>query len=241
MGLNHSPSIVTNGLVLYLDAANIKSYPGSGSNWNDLSGNNNNATLTDPPTYSNNGFLFNGSSNYATINNSVSLQPGLNSWSVEFWINLQSVGIGDYPQIIGSRPWSTNTDLGWAVCYGSSLHKVCAHYADGSSGFDVPTTNIAQSNSIITIGTVQHWVVVFDILNSKLNFYLNGVLDLSNTVTYPRTTINQNNTAYIGREIQGSNLRRLNAILYKIAVYNRALLASEIQQNFNALRGRYNI
>jgi len=51
MGLSHSPSIATNGLVLYLDAANEKSYPGSGTTWNDLSGRENHHTLTGSPIY----------------------------------------------------------------------------------------------------------------------------------------------------------------------------------------------
>ena len=52
MGLSHSPNIVTDVLVLCLDAANRRSYPGSGNSWLDLSGNGNNGTLTNGPTYS---------------------------------------------------------------------------------------------------------------------------------------------------------------------------------------------
>ena len=52
MGLAHSPRIVTDGLVLALDAGNTKSYPGSGTDWYDRSGNGNDGTLTNGPTYS---------------------------------------------------------------------------------------------------------------------------------------------------------------------------------------------
>jgi hypothetical protein len=51
MSLIHSPRIVTDGLVLCLDAGNPKSYTGSGTTWTDLSGNGNNGTLTNSPTY----------------------------------------------------------------------------------------------------------------------------------------------------------------------------------------------
>ena len=51
MALSHSPSIVTNGLVLCLDAANSKSYPGSGTTWTDLSGRGNNGTLVNGVGY----------------------------------------------------------------------------------------------------------------------------------------------------------------------------------------------
>jgi hypothetical protein len=52
MALSHSPSIVTDGLVLCLDAGNPKSYPGSGTTWTDLSGNGNNGTLVNGVGYS---------------------------------------------------------------------------------------------------------------------------------------------------------------------------------------------
>jgi len=61
------PNIVTSGLVLQLDAANTKSYPGSGTTWTDLSGNGNNGTLTNSPTFSSaNGgiFTFNGTNQF---------------------------------------------------------------------------------------------------------------------------------------------------------------------------------
>ena len=67
MGLAHSPSLVMNGLVLALDAANPKSYPGSGTTWTDLSGRGNTGTLTNGPTYSsaNGGSLvFDGTNDY---------------------------------------------------------------------------------------------------------------------------------------------------------------------------------
>ena len=77
MGLGHSPSVVTSGLVLALDAGNTKSYPGSGATWTDLSGNGNTGTLQNSPTYSsaNSGyFTLNGSTQYATGTNASSVQ-----------------------------------------------------------------------------------------------------------------------------------------------------------------------
>ena len=60
MAFSRGPKIVTDGLVLYLDAANPKSYPGTGNVWNDLSGNGNDAILINSPTYNNNYFSFDG-------------------------------------------------------------------------------------------------------------------------------------------------------------------------------------
>ena len=67
MGVAYNTSIVTDGLVLCLDAANAKSYPGTGTTWYDISGNNNNATLYGSPVVSNGVFQFNGTTQYATV------------------------------------------------------------------------------------------------------------------------------------------------------------------------------
>ena len=69
MGLAHSPSIVTDGLVLCLDAANTKSYPGSGTTWTDISGKGYDGTLTNGPTFSSNyggNIVLDGSNDFVT-------------------------------------------------------------------------------------------------------------------------------------------------------------------------------
>jgi len=87
MALAHSPKIVTNGLVLCLDAGNPKSYPGSGSSWVDVTGNGYNATLINSPTYDSNvGFIsFNGTNQYATHN-----VPTISSGAIDFTFGLIS-------------------------------------------------------------------------------------------------------------------------------------------------------
>jgi hypothetical protein len=89
MGLSHSPSIATNGLVLCLDAANRKSYPGSGTTWTDLSGNGNNGTLTNGPTYSsaNGGSLsFDGTNDVVNSTTSIIDRADGQEITVSCWI-----------------------------------------------------------------------------------------------------------------------------------------------------------
>ena len=72
MAFNYSPNIITDGLVLYLDAANTKSYPGSGTTWRDLSKSQLNGTLTNGPTFnSSNGgsIVFDGVDDYVNLGN----------------------------------------------------------------------------------------------------------------------------------------------------------------------------
>jgi len=81
------PNIVTDGLVLHLDAANAKSYPGTGTTWSDLSGNGNGGTLINGPTFDsgNNGsIVFDGVNDYASSNNS--LGNGWNEITVSTWV-----------------------------------------------------------------------------------------------------------------------------------------------------------
>ena len=100
MGLGHSPSVVTSGLVLALDAGNTKSYPGTGTTWTDLSGNSNTGTLISSPTFSsvNGGSLtFNGSTNYVDCGNATNLQ--LYTGTIAAWIKASS-GNSSYRGII---------------------------------------------------------------------------------------------------------------------------------------------
>ena len=101
MGVAYNSRIVTDGLALCLDAANSKSYPGSGSTWTDLSGNGNNATLTNGPTYSSaNGgsIVFDGVNDYvAPTGLTNALWQG--NWTVSFWVNFDIINYESHGKI----------------------------------------------------------------------------------------------------------------------------------------------
>jgi hypothetical protein len=179
------------------------------------------------------GLSCDGSDDYVAIANSASLRPGTGNWSVAFWMNRQGVGSGDFPQVIGLRPWTEALDNGWAVAWRSATGVITGHYADGSTGFDVG--GLTGSEATADVGVWSHWVVVFDRTNGNLNFYKNGTLDVQRTPTFPTGSINNStDNANICREIGGSNNRRLNALLDEIRVYNRALSAAEIAELYRA-------
>ena len=104
MGINYNPKIVTDGLVLCLDAGNIKSYPGSGTTWTDLTNiGSRNATLINSPTYSTSNlgyFTFNGSNTFASITKPNPNITGL--ISMEMWINFAS-NTGSVPVMKGNH------------------------------------------------------------------------------------------------------------------------------------------
>ena len=101
MSLSHSPSLITSGLILCLDAANLRSYPGSGTTWSDLSGNGLNATISNSPTYttSNGGILtYSGSVAGATATGTSSLfNVGTGDFTVECW--MKTDGSGGYAPV----------------------------------------------------------------------------------------------------------------------------------------------
>ena len=101
MSIRGGPDIITQGLVLHLDAADDNSYPGSGNTWYDLSGNSFHANANNLPSYSslyNGCFLFNGTSNYFTIT-----EPGsLANFTVSCWVKPLLSSTGSNPSIIAS-------------------------------------------------------------------------------------------------------------------------------------------
>ena len=164
-----------------------------------------------------------------SVPNSATLKPGLGAWTIEFWIKRTGAGLGDFPVVIGSRPWTSATDKGWAVALASgSSFKVAAHFADGTSGFDV---GAAQSTAGVAAGTWQHWAVVFDRSANRVVFYKDGVLD--NTVqgiNFPGGTVDQTDVVLIGKD--PDTTRVLQANLDDIRVWSTARSAQQILDNF---------
>jgi len=219
MGAYAGPEIVEDGLVLALDAGNTKSYPGSGATWTDLSGQGNNGTLVNGVGYNsgNGGSLsFDGVDDYATTSSSLVFSAN-ETISVSCWFrtNLLTLDGAFFRRILNFTNnygiLLNTTSVGW--------------YANGAS-LVAPvniSTNIWYKVDYVYTGT-QHQI------------YLNG--NLKNTDTSSNASINS--VLWIGR-YYGSNNGKFNGNIAQVSIYNRALTASEIQQNFNALRGRFGI
>ena len=94
MALAHSPRIVRDSLALYLDAANTKSYPGSGTTWKDICGKNNDGTLTNGPTFSSDNLgciVLDGTNDYVSETSGLSDSLLQGNWSISFWVNFDVV------------------------------------------------------------------------------------------------------------------------------------------------------
>jgi len=229
MGLAHSPRIVTDGLVLALDAGNTKSYPGSGTAWTDLSGNNHNATLTNGPTYnSDNGgsIVFDGTNDYVSETSALSDSFLQGNWTISFWVNFDTISTGNY---------TTDKTL---LHHGSNSNSNGLHLSQRNSSFHIGLYGNDLDGTANTVSTDIWYNVTFTLNNTTRlkQIYINGSLDNSHT----------GSSAYVG---SGSNTRiggvvlnfgnTLDGKMSNIVAYSRVLTAAEVKQNYNALKGRY--
>jgi hypothetical protein len=233
MAYRNGPKIITDGLVLCLDAAISKSYSGSGSTWYDLSGNGNNCTLFNSPVFlnDNRGCLdFDGSNDYGSVTRNSSLSP-ISGLTEEVFINLDT-NVAVY---IGLQ-YGTSSENSYALWYdGNSWNGLIRN----SSGMQIIQYDIVPSTNIW-----YHLVHTYDGSNQKI--YVNG--DLKNTITTTGSiTYDAGNTEItINADNNGSGYNTgkagfLNGSMSMARIYNRGLLANEVRQNFNATRGRFGV
>jgi hypothetical protein len=226
MGFFRGPNVVTNGLVLALDAANSKSYVSGSTTWNDLSGNGNNGTLVNGPTFSStNGgsIVFDGSNNSIIIPHNSSLSVG-NNLSVFSWFYVNSTG--SYQPIV-AKSYNNN---GWELANNTGGTLRCTL-----------RPSIVNNNNI-TIGslTANNWYYGgFTCDNTTISLYLNGVLQ----GTTPVSSINLDTTSslYIAQRSDGTNINYFNGKISTTQIYNKALSSSEVLQNYNAQKSRFNL
>ncbi len=237
MGVHYNSRVVVEGLVLALDAGNTKSYPGSGTSWTDLSGLSNTGTLTNGPTYNNgNGgsLVFDGVNDWVDCNLSSGL-TGTGSWTMSAWFKVNGApSAGTYQNAI------VDTDA-----TGGSANMICVDwsgYHGGSQNQLVyasrPSTGGSYTNLLGPVLTQGVWynAVVSRNGSTDTKLYTNGSLSATysgNVATATQPLVR------IGRWTDGTNYSNCN--ISQVSIYNRALTAAEISQNFNSLRGRYGI
>jgi len=226
MAVGYNPRVVTDGLVLALDAGNTKSYPGSGTTWTDLSGNGNNGTLTNMDganldSANGGSFTFDGTDEYVNCGNDSSLNVG-NNITVNVWFYVNQTA--SFDAIIAKVV--NDYSLGWELDNSSGTFRVTLRPS---------ATQINLVAGSLSVGNWYMGTMTFD--NTTARLYLNGVQTGSTTTGGP-VTLNSTEPLRIGGRVQTPNFE---GNIAQVSIYNRALTASEIQQNFNALRGRFSI
>jgi hypothetical protein len=234
----HSPKIVTDGLVLSLDAGNTKSYPGTGTTWYDKSGRGNNFTTYNSPVFSNNGFT-----NFVT---NEYLETSNTNWAA-------SIPTGSADRTIMAIFTTPSASV-------TSIYNHIFHYGDtvqynayGLAIVSSPNTAFfalsnhtwssqQYANYVLSSNTTYIAAVRFKNSNSpKNNYFINGQFPSTAGADY---NINTGITysPRIGVRISGyAESLRAGGFIYNIMMYNRYLTDSELLQNYNSLRGRFGI
>ena len=231
MALSHSPQISLNGLTLCLDAGNPKSYPGAGTTWTDLSGRAGIGTLTNGPTYSSaNGgsIVFDGTNDYV-IGNTPS---GLNlsqPCSVNTWVYFNNFSKID-PRIIEVQDSSYSIQ----IIRDGATTRFATKNSNFQSGLTATTWFVPSTSTWYNIS------VVWQPSTSSTTLYLNGILQSSVGSTLVGAG-NQANKYVLGDRSDFVGTTQLAGRISNTSIYNRALSAAEVSQNFNALRGRFGI
>lgn len=230
MAIYGGPDIVTDGLVLHLDAANSKSYPGSGTSWFDLSGNNNRGVLINGPAFINENkgtIRTDGFNDYINILNNDLLGDNFTSFSIDLTIKPQTGAGADTIGYILHR--STTAIVGTSV-YAIYMSGTTINFTINGTAFIFSLNN---RNNILA-----NYFYLWN--GSQVLLYVNGVLN--NTLAFNTfTNARANSVLNMGSTSLNIGYRPCNCNFYNFKIYNRALSASEINKNYNAIKGRYNL
>jgi hypothetical protein len=201
------PNIVYNGLVLYLDAANSRSYPGSGATWTDLSGNGNNGTLVNTPTYSssNNGYFTSITRTMDFFikpesNTGQKIYVGIRVSSNRLYVANESgfwdVGFGDYSYNSNYTGTRANVTLSWTHICLVINSGICTLYVNGNQTITKTADTAVSLSGQYTIGS-------YFADNVRDAPSLQGISDISSFKIYNRalslSEVKQNYAALKGR------------------------------------------
>lgn len=218
MALIHSPRVVTTGLILSLDAANIRSYPGTGTSWFDLSGLGNTGTLVNGASFNTGNLgniIFDGVDDRINVTN-----PGISqTFTVSAWANCSNVASSNnivskngpyFMRIVSSKVrFNVLTSTGWLF----------------QNGTTTLTNNIWHNFSM-----------TYD--SSFFKGYINSSLEFNT----PKTgSISSNAALFIGHTPAVGENAGFNGNISHVSIYNRALSAAEVLQNYNATRRRFGL
>ena len=222
MSFHFSPRIVTDSLVLYLDAANTISYPGSGTVWTDLSKGINNGTLTNGPTFNSaNGgsILYDGVDDTVTLN---LVSSNVNNVTTEVWFKAITLP-GDRGLFLNGNGGSSGYGLQFGACgtSGTTLYVF----------FGGVSCNVVSYGTLVTNTWYQAVYTRTTTPSTSNILYINGTSVSTNTSTNPNSPA--------GSTLVGHSA--YNGYISVVRHYNRTLSASEILQNYNITRKRYGL
>lgn len=222
-------NIVKDGLILNLDAAKKDSYPGSGTVWNDISGNGNGGTISGPIYNSSNGgaLFFPSASNAYVSGSNPNLPSGNNAFTKSVWVKSGYKGSTDHPNIISWGANSTNNKNGLSLQSTAGNAQILHWFFANDYSCSINDITNTWANVTVTYNP------------PTLIFYVNAVSQSTQTVTGTPNVSGSINLE-IGR-FGTSTQYNFSGSIANIQIYNRALSAAEVLQNYNAQKSRYGL
>lgn len=239
-----SPQPITDGLILHLDAGNRVSYPVSGTVWYNLSQYGNNGSLVNGPTFSlenGGGIVFDGTDDYINITENSGMTPAILTVEIAFKINSTT------NTVAGGAPTTAQTLFFRQNTRTSQFEAYMCIYDETNTRvtFTTSTSAGAQSITSSTNGSVvvgNNYIATFVANTTTTQVYINGSLSNSGSKA-SGIDYNATHTLKLGRNIAVGQAwdNAFNGSIYSFKIYNRALSAAEVAQNFNATRQRFGI
>ena len=222
------PNIVKDGLVLNVDAGSRLSYSGSGTTWSDISGNGNNGTLQNGPTYSsaNSGsIVFDGTNDYVDLGAFFTYQ----TFTISIWV-YPGATQNQYADIFDNNHTGTRNFV---------LQQNNLTTNQYSFGVSDASGSISGSDAInLTANVWTHLSFTFS-PTSRVIAYVNGTFHSQGALAGGRNILYQ--SQFLRLCAWGGGARIWNGRISNFSVYTRALSAAEVSQNYNALRGRFSV
>ena len=225
--------IVTDGLVLALDAADRNSYISGSTTWRDLSPNGNNGTLINGPTFNSaNGgsIVFDGIDDYVSISNSDFVNPGVGSFTIICWVNSDPSVTGD----------------GWDLWVAKRVSGVDGYYVGANNPlgvrFMIGNNAGGRTDTGFISYTYNTWAMFTSILDRTNNTQtiIRNAYEETSTVTPAGGTYSNAGNLYLGADV-GVGAFYVNGRQSSVYIYNKALSAAEVLQNYNAQKSRFGL
>ena len=235
MGISGGPYIVRDSsLVLELDAADKNSYPGSGTTWIDVSGNGNNATLINSPTFdsSNNGcIVFNGTNQYANTDGAYKFNTA--AGTISYWFK----PITNITATVNKRPWGQ----------GGDFEARFSNTGGGQSGalqHDIGSSAVNYLTSTTTSWSNTRWynvTITWDTSVTRQSIYVQSILESTSTSVSSATLAAITTTNLYIATSTGITGQYIDARFATFTAYNRELSTSEVLQNYEAQKSRFGL
>tara|TARA_Y100000004_G_scaffold104335_1_gene117081 strand:- start:688 stop:1425 length:738 start_codon:yes stop_codon:yes gene_type:complete len=244
MAVGYNPKVVTDGLVIALDAGNTKSYPGSGSTWTDIIGGNT-ATFSGGPTFSsdNGGYIdFDGINDYIDLGTQLNSDISLRDVTISFWAYIDSTAADEAFVSIGSftinRPLMIWYDTSVTARDNTGTNDVGGGVENAITVMVTDSTSekrFSTSNNALSATTWHNISVVLDVTNNTFYTYIDSIEVAKWVDNNTSGGINSSSLDFMISPFS----TYLDGRISNLFVHNKALTAAEVKQNYDALKGRY--